>query len=220
MHSADDRGDGVTLFAGARDANRILELPVAPLPDPAGPEALKSRRGLRCGGHVWRGLSHDNAVGYQARFDIAPKRDRQLSSQGNQHDAPDPRRSICGLAGILSRQGTAGLVFPPEPCEFDEDVSCPAVAGLGDPLAPRRRAAVVGTRCQPEERTELSATGELSREELARQDRCIGATHPPQRAQQFSFLLDRWMLRIGCIALLLDDANLGLDQLEVLWCAA
>lgn len=44
MHSADDRGDGVTLFAGARDANRILEQPVAPLPDPAGPEALKSRR--------------------------------------------------------------------------------------------------------------------------------------------------------------------------------
>jgi hypothetical protein len=73
MHSADDRGDGVTLFAGARDANRILEQPVAPLPDPAGPEALKSRRGLRCGGHVWRGLSHDGAVGYQARFDIAPE---------------------------------------------------------------------------------------------------------------------------------------------------
>jgi len=40
MHSADDRGDGATLFAGARDANRILELPVAPLPAPAGPEAL------------------------------------------------------------------------------------------------------------------------------------------------------------------------------------
>ena len=73
MHSADDRGDGVTLFAGARDANRILEQPVAPLPDPVGPEALKSRRGLRCGGHVWRGLSHDGAVGYQARFDIAPE---------------------------------------------------------------------------------------------------------------------------------------------------
>src|ERR1700730_13932990 len=73
MHSADDRGDGVTLFAGARDANRILEQPVAPLPDPAGPEALKSRRGLRCGGHVWRGFSHDGAVGYQARFDIAPE---------------------------------------------------------------------------------------------------------------------------------------------------
>ena len=46
MHGADDRGDGVTLFAGARDANRILELPVAPLPDPAGPEALKNRGGI------------------------------------------------------------------------------------------------------------------------------------------------------------------------------
>src|SRR6202047_3915928 len=46
MHSADDRGDGVTLFAGARNANRILELPVAPLPDPAGPEALKKPRGI------------------------------------------------------------------------------------------------------------------------------------------------------------------------------
>jgi len=33
MHSADDRGDGVTLFVGARDANRILELPVAPAPE-------------------------------------------------------------------------------------------------------------------------------------------------------------------------------------------
>jgi hypothetical protein len=64
MHSSDDRGDGVTLFAGARDANRILELPVAPLPDPAGPEALeKAAAGLRCGGHVWHGLSHDGAVG-------------------------------------------------------------------------------------------------------------------------------------------------------------
>jgi len=40
MHSADDRGDGVTLFAGARGANRILELPVAPLPEPTSPEAL------------------------------------------------------------------------------------------------------------------------------------------------------------------------------------
>src|SRR6516165_1784116 len=43
MHSADDRRDGVTLFAGARDANRILELPVAPLPSPAGPETLRTR---------------------------------------------------------------------------------------------------------------------------------------------------------------------------------
>src|SRR5262249_48999177 len=147
-----DRGDGVTLFAGARDANRILELPVAPLPDPAGPEVLKkAAAGLRCGDHAWRGLSHDGAVGYQARFDIAPKRDRQLSSQGNQHDAADPRRLICGLAGIPVRQGTAGLIFPPEPCDFDKDASCPAVAGLGDPLAPRRRAAVVGARCQPKE---------------------------------------------------------------------
>src|SRR5215472_7998256 len=64
MHSADDRGDGVTLFAGARDANRILELPVAPLPDPAGPEGLKkAAAGLRWGRHVLRGLSHDGGVG-------------------------------------------------------------------------------------------------------------------------------------------------------------
>ena len=27
MHSTDDRGDGFTLFAGARDANRILDYP-------------------------------------------------------------------------------------------------------------------------------------------------------------------------------------------------
>src|ERR1700756_1003545 len=62
----------------------------------------------------------------------------------------------------------------------------------------------------------MSATGELSRADLARQDRCTGATHPLQSAQQFSFLLDCGILRVGCIALLLDYANLGLDQLEAL----
>jgi len=71
---------GVTLFAGARDANRILELPVAPLPSPAGPETLRTRWELRCGGLVRCLLSQDGAVGYQTRFDIAPERDRQLSS--------------------------------------------------------------------------------------------------------------------------------------------
>jgi hypothetical protein len=56
----------------------------------------------------------------------------------------------------------------------------------------------------------------LSREDLARQDRCTGATHPLQSAQQFSLPLDRWILRIGGIALLLDNAKLALDQLKAL----
>jgi hypothetical protein len=99
--------------------------------------------------------------------------------QGNQHDAPDPRRLIRGLAGIPVRQGTAGLVFPPEPCDFNEDASCPTVAGLGDPLAPGCRAAVVGARCQPKGGAELSAAGEWSREDLARQDRCTGEPPAP-----------------------------------------
>src|SRR4029077_6569757 len=47
-------------------------------------------------------------------------------------------------------------------------------------------------------------------------DRCTGATHSLQSAQQFSLSLDCWILHIGCIALLLDDAKLGLDQLEAL----
>jgi hypothetical protein len=122
---------------------------------------------------------------------------------------------IRGLAGIPVRQGTAGLVFPPEPCDFNEDASCPTVACLGDPLAPRRRAAVVGARCQPKVGAELSATGEWSREDLTRQDRCTGATHPLQNAQQVSLPLDCWILRIGGIALLLDNAKLALDQLMV-----
>jgi hypothetical protein len=37
-----------------------------------------------------------------------------------------------------------------------------------------------------------------------------------QSAQQFSLSLDCWILHIGCIALLLDEAKLGLDQLEAL----
>src|SRR5262249_57501031 len=102
----------------------------------------------------------------------------QLSTQGNEHDAPVPGRLIRGLAGIPVRQGTAGLVFPPEPCDFNEDASCPTVAGLGDPLAPGRRAAVVGARCQPKVGAELSAAGEGSREALPPHDRCPRPTPP------------------------------------------
>src|SRR5260370_443801 len=35
MHGTGDRVDGVTLFAGARDANRILDYPSPRLPSPA-----------------------------------------------------------------------------------------------------------------------------------------------------------------------------------------
>src|ERR1043166_7064646 len=50
MHSTDDRGDGFTLFAGARDANRILDYPSPRLWIPmqgskAQRSALKSKRG-------------------------------------------------------------------------------------------------------------------------------------------------------------------------------
>jgi len=161
-------------------------------------------------------LSQDGAVGYQTRFDIAPERDRQLSSQGNQHDASNPRRLICGLAGIPFGQWTGGLVFPPQPGDLDQDASCPAVTSLGDPQAPRRRAAVVGARCQPEVRGKVSATDEWSREDLAHRDCCTGATHSLQSAQQFSLPLDRGILCIGGIAFLLDDAKLALDQVEAL----
>jgi hypothetical protein len=37
-----------------------------------------------------------------------------------------------------------------------------------------------------------------------------------QSAQQFSLALDRWILRVGRIALLLDNAKLVLDQLKAL----
>jgi hypothetical protein len=62
----------------------------------------------------------------------------------------------------------------------------------------------------------LSAAGEWSREHLACQDRCTGATHSLQSTQQLSLPLDCWILRIGCIAFLLEDAKLALDQLKAL----
>jgi hypothetical protein len=37
-----------------------------------------------------------------------------------------------------------------------------------------------------------------------------------QSAQQFSLLLNRRILRVGCIALLLDDAKLVFDELQAL----
>src|SRR5215472_14611935 len=55
---------------------------------------------------------------------------------------------------------------------------------------------------------------------VARRPRAPGSLHwrhpPLQSAPQFSLPLDRWILRIGGIALLLDNAKLALDQLEAL----
>ena len=62
----------------------------------------------------------------------------------------------------------------------------------------------------------MSATGEWSREDLAHQDCCTGATHSVQSAQEFSLPLDCGILRIDGIAFLLDDAKLALDQLKAL----
>ena len=113
-------------FLPARKTPIVSSSCPSPRSRPAGPKPGKPLWDYVAAAIVWCCLSHNGAVGYQARFDIAPERDRQLSSQGNQHDAPDPRRLICGLAGIPVRQGTAGLVFPPEPCDFDEDASVPS----------------------------------------------------------------------------------------------
>lgn len=53
MHSADDRGDGVTLFAGARDANRILDYPSPRLWSPnSGFQSSEKRVGPKL--RLWR----------------------------------------------------------------------------------------------------------------------------------------------------------------------
>ena len=89
MHSADDRGDGVTLFAGARDANRILDYPSPRLWSPM--QGSKARRSalILCGGALRFGSGDGYALGNKAGLDIAPERDGELAGQGDQHDAPD-----------------------------------------------------------------------------------------------------------------------------------
>jgi hypothetical protein len=94
----------------------------------------------------------------------------------------------------------------------------------GSHFLPARETPIVSSSCPspcswtrlPKVGAELSAAGEWSREDLARQDRCTGAADPLQRAQQFSLPLDRGILRIGGIAFLLDNAKLGLDQLKTM----
>ena len=90
----------------------------------------------------------------------------------------------------------------------------PAVAGLGDSLTARRRAAVVGARCQTKVGAELSAIGECAREDLSRQDRCTGATDPLQSDQHLSLPLDGRILRVGGVALFLDFPNLVLSTVK------
>jgi hypothetical protein len=89
MHSTDDRGDGFTLFAGARDANRILDYPSPRLWSPMqGSKARRSALNLS-GGALRLRSGHDHPLWNEAGLDIAPERDRELAGQGDQHDAPD-----------------------------------------------------------------------------------------------------------------------------------
>ena len=62
----------------------------------------------------------------------------------------------------------------------------------------------------------MSATGKWSRKDLPGQDCCTGAAHSLQSTQQFSLPFDCRILRIGCIAFLLDNAKLVLDQFKPL----
>ena len=85
MHGTGDRVDGFTLFAGARDANRILDYPSPRLWSPMqGSKARKSALALSFGS------GDDYSLGNEASLDIAPERERELAGQGDQHDAPDP----------------------------------------------------------------------------------------------------------------------------------
>src|ERR1017187_1182567 len=90
MHRTDDRGDGFPLFAGARDANRILDSPSPRLWSPT--RGSKARRSaLTLSGSASRfGFGDDYSLGDEAGLDIAPERDRELTGQGDQHDASDP----------------------------------------------------------------------------------------------------------------------------------
>src|SRR5271170_1652764 len=86
MHSTDDRGDGFTLFAGARNANRILDYPSPRLWSPM--QGSKARRCplFLCGGASWFGPGNDDALGNESGLDIAPETDCELAGQGDQHD--------------------------------------------------------------------------------------------------------------------------------------
>src|ERR1700676_1211753 len=80
MHSTDDRGDGFTLFAGARDANRILDYPSPRLWSPTrGSKARRSALTL-CGAQF--GFGDGYALGNKAGLDIAPERVGELAGQG------------------------------------------------------------------------------------------------------------------------------------------
>jgi len=87
MHGTGDRVDGFTLFAGARDANRILDYPSPRLWSPMqGSKAWRSAL-ILCGAQF--GFGDGYALGNKAGLDIAPERDGELAGQGDQHDAPD-----------------------------------------------------------------------------------------------------------------------------------
>ena len=87
MHGTGDRVDGFTLFAGARDANRILDYPSPRLWSPM--QGSKARRSalILCGAQF--GFGDGYALGNKAGLDIAPEIDGELAGQGDQHDAPD-----------------------------------------------------------------------------------------------------------------------------------
>ena len=87
MHGTGDRVDGFTLFAGARDANRILDYPSPRLWSPM--QGSKARRSVLNLSGVRFSSGHDHPLGNEAGLDIAPERDREFAGQGDQHDAPD-----------------------------------------------------------------------------------------------------------------------------------
>src|SRR5216684_1724430 len=116
------------------------------------------------------GSGDDYSLGNEASLDIAPERDRELAGQGDQHDAPDPARLAARLLDVPMRERAGGLMFLPEPCDFDQDAPSPAISSLGYSLAPCHRSTVIGARRQAEIRSQLPSVREGPGEHLARKD--------------------------------------------------
>ncbi len=92
----------------------------------------------------------------QAVLQIAPKGNRQLAGQGDDHDAPHALGVTLGALAEPLAQGRLWLMPEPRPSRLDHDMANPAVAGLGNALAASALAAVIGAGCQADRAGDLA----------------------------------------------------------------
>src|SRR3974377_660935 len=135
----------------------------------------------------------DRALRHQAKLDVAPEGNGELSRDSNDHDFPHTLALARSALNEPSGECTLRLMLDPQPCGLNHNGTRVAAACSRNPLAALLVTTVVGTWSKAQKASHLPLVGELAVINLTRKE---GGDRWPNALE----LRQQVTLALGCLA--------------------